>query len=219
MSTHSQSTEQDTVRNADQKTVFIFRHGETDWNLQRRLQGNTDIPLNQTGRSQAAKLTDFFRLNPVDIFLSSDLSRARETAEIAKGELDVSVVLDPGLRETNLGQAEGLTHPEIIERFGAHAWEAWYDIGPNGGHFRFPGGETKTEHLQRVLGSLERFLRETNHSRIGVASHGGVIRRLIHHLRPELTDPVMVSNCSVYELGFDVMSGLWSVDLEVKCAW
>lgn len=199
------------------KTVYLFRHGETDWNKAQRLQGSTDIPLNETGRTQALRLREFFVSNPIDVVLSSDLSRARETAEIARGNLNVEIVTDPRMRETNLGQAEGLTQPEIIERFGDHAWHAWYEHNPRSVPFRFPGGETKIEHLTRLLEGLEAFLTMTPHARIGVASHGGAMRRLIHHLRPEISTPLMVSNCALYELTFALDGKVWTIDLEAKC--
>lgn len=201
------------------KTLYVFRHGETDWNRARRMQGSTDIPLNELGRSQAQKLREYFRENPVEAFFSSDLSRARETAEIAAGDLNVPIHVDAGIRETNLGDAEGLTQAEIAEKFGAQSLESWYAMGPGTGNFRFPRGETKNEHLARVMAAMEKFLRAHPYKRVGVATHGGVLRRVIHHLRPELTELAMIGNCSVYEMTFESDSGLWSIDLDVKCAW
>lgn len=208
---------------SETKIFYVFRHGETDWNKATRLQGNTDIPLNETGRKQALVLRDFFTENPVDIFISSDLGRARETAEIALGDLQVPISLYPGLRETNLGQAEGLTYDEIIDRFGQKILDDWYAAGTKVGYekeiedARFPGGESKKEHLSRVLSTLTGFARATPYARVGVATHGGTLRRLIHHMRPDLENPVMVGNCSLYEMRFEVGSGLWSVDINVKC--
>lgn len=199
------------------KKIYVFRHGETDWNKERRLQGSTDIPLNETGRHQALKLREFFRTWPVEVFLSSDLARAKETAEIAAGELDVEFVFDPRLRETNLGQAEGLTVDEVISRFGQEAWHKWHSSGSDFGNFRFPKGESKHEHLQRVFGAIEEFVHSTSFHAIGVATHGGAMRRLIHHLRPDLDSPVMVGNCSLYEISFEAERSLWTVDVTPKC--
>ena len=201
----------------NEKTVYIFRHGETDWNRERRLQGNSDIPLNHNGRQQALALREFFRLNPVDVFLSSDLSRAHETARIAAGDAPIDVVLDRRLRETHLGEAEGLLYSEIIDRFGQKLWDEWYSLSGGSQDARFPGGESKAEHVRRLLDALESFLRATPHARIGVASHGGAMRRLIHRLRPELTSPVAIGNCVLYEMRFEVSSGIWTVDLEPRC--
>ncbi len=196
------------------RTLFIFRHGETDWNKEGRFQGRFDIPLNETGRKQAERLREFFSLNPVEVFLSSDLARARETAEIAKGELDVPVVLESRLRETNLGDAEGLTQEEVAVKFGPELLQGWRSIGLENQNFRFPNGESKAEHLERILAGLEQFLGSTEYSRIAVASHGGVMRRLLHHLLPGLSTPVMVGNCVIYRVDFYEDGSRWVVHPE-----
>lgn len=200
------------------KTLYAFRHGETDWNRARRLQGSTDIPLNEKGREQALRLRDFFKEKPVEVFLSSDLVRAVETARIAAGDSGVSIVTDRRLRESDLGEAEGLTLDEALVAFGADVWEDWYGIAPNKWHVSFPGGETKAQHLARMLEGIQEFLQTTSARHIGLATHGGSLRRLIHHLRPDLVAPITIGNCALYELTFDPASGLWSVDLEMKCS-
>ena len=194
------------------RILHIFRHGETDWNRDGRMQGGTDIPLNETGRAQALELRKYFAKNPVEVFLSSDLSRAHETAKIAAGSNPVPIVLDPRLRETNLGDAEGLTQEQFIDKFGAAALEHWRHF-PDHPDARFPNGETKVEHLSRVRAALEDFLSKTNHRHIGIATHGGSMRRLIHHWRDDLPSPVMVANCAVYRVEYDPVSGLWTIDI------
>ncbi len=199
------------------KTVFVFRHGETDWNREHRMQGGSDIPLNENGRKQAAFLAEFFRANPVDVFLSSDLIRAHDTARIARGDLDVPIIIDPRLRETNLGDAEGMLFTEAEAKFGKELIMQWRHVGPEYQHVRFPNGESKLEHLKRLLGALEDFLHSTPHRRIGVATHGGAIRRLIHHMRPELREPVSIGNCVTYRVLYSVETRAWDVDLEPVC--
>jgi broad specificity phosphatase PhoE len=190
-----------------EKTLYIFRHGETDWNKAGRMQGGTDILLNETGRVQAQSLTGFFAQNPVEVFLCSDLKRAVETANIASGDLQVPFVLEQRLRETNLGLAEGLTADEINARFGAGTMERWRQSGTQEMGFSFPNGETKAEHLERNLQALEEFLQSTPYRTIGVASHGGAMRRLIHHFRADFEGTVFVGNCVVYRVFYDVVSG------------
>lgn len=199
-----------------ERTLFIFRHGETDWNKAGRFQGNTDIPLNDTGRAQAEALRRFFTLNPVDAFMSSDLSRALETAKIASGELKVPIIVDRRLRETSLGKAEGLTREEIVNQLGPETLEQWAEVYPPNPHFRFPNGETKAEHLARLLEGIADVLQRNHFERWGIASHGGAMRRLIHHLAPNLEMPVTVANGVVYEMRFDLDRGLSLIDLEPK---
>jgi broad specificity phosphatase PhoE len=199
------------------KTIYAFRHGETDWNKESRFQGRMDIPLNETGRQQALRLREFLHTTSIEAVVSSDLSRALETAQIAMGEMDVPLILDPRLRETNLGEAEGLTYEEVITRFGSHVMDAWRSIGPGQGDVRFPGGESKQEHLTRILAALDEVLTRQPFDHFAVSTHGGALRRLIHHLRPDLTEPVMIGNCVLYEIRFHVSHGSWEVDLEPRC--
>ena len=200
------------------KLLYVFRHGETDWNREGRLQGGVDTELNATGRLQAQKLKTFFETNPVEVVLSSDLSRALETARIATSSLGIPIVREPLLRETNLGAVEGLTRAEVELKFGVESWHSWASSDPDHGYFRFAGGESKREHLDRLLNGLVRFVQSTHFNRIAVSTHGGAMRRLIHHFRPDLTTPVLVSNCSVFELTCMLTGELceWTIDIEPK---
>src|SRR5919198_6103421 len=92
----------------DKRILFLFRHGETDWNREGRLQGHTDTSLNATGLAQAHALSETLRPHRLDAVLSSDLLRASITGRIVAEALGVPLFTDMGLRETNVGAAEGL---------------------------------------------------------------------------------------------------------------
>ena len=113
-------------------TLLLVRHGETDWNAEGKLQGHTDRPLNDYGRRQAQALADRLAGEAIDAVYASDLSRARETAEILGARLGLPVVVDPDLREKNWGSWEGLTSDE---RLPASSYE----------------GETSEAHRERTL--------------------------------------------------------------------
>lgn len=194
------------------KEIYIFRHGETDWNREGRMQGHADIPLNETGRNQALVLQTYFAKHPVEVFLCSDLGRAMETAEIARGALSAPIVMDPRQRETDLGDAEGLTRAELSKLGETNGWAQWASF-PDNWNFRFPNGETKQQHLDRIRDGLIDFLKRTPFTKIGLSSHGGSMRRLLHSLRPEVTEPIDVGNCFLYKLDFDLQRGLWVDDL------
>ena len=102
----------------DERILFLFRHGETDWNREGRLQGHTDTPLNATGLAQAQTLGESLRPHRLDAVVSSDLSRARVTAQIVAEALRVPLLIEAGLRETNVGAAEGLLWADAKRRFG-----------------------------------------------------------------------------------------------------
>ena len=160
-------------------SLTLIRHGETDWNLTRRIQGSTDIPLNDTGRRQAREAAEAFRAGldvtgPL-VVVSSDLSRASETAEIIAADLGVRVSrLYPDLRERAYGEAEGLDADQFMDRWGG--WDA--DI---------PGAEEWPLVRARGLRGLRHAVRDARRATapaaasVIVVTHGAMIRELIRH--------------------------------------
>jgi broad specificity phosphatase PhoE len=153
-------------------TILIARHGESDWNRERRWQGHADRPLNERGREQARALAERLAHVELDAVYSSDLRRARDTAALvaARQGLDVQVV--PELREVDVGSWSGLTRVEAEERFpeGFRRWRSG-----------FPGwddGETYEAMTDRVVAAVERIGHEHEDGRVLVVSHGGPIRAL-----------------------------------------
>ncbi len=154
--------------------LFLARHGETDWNLAGRWQGHTDIPLNARGRAQAVALAERLRSERIEVVATSDLSRARPTAEIVAGALGVPVALvDPDLREQRFGRFEGLTPGECEERY-PDEW-ARYVADP---HFGPPGGESRAALLERVVRAVKGAAARLSCPAL-LVTHGGAIRTLV----------------------------------------
>jgi probable phosphoglycerate mutase len=141
-------------------TLLLVRHGETDWNADGRLQGQTDRPLSDFGRRQAGHLADELAADgKLEAIYSSDLSRARETAEIVGARVGLPVTLDADLREKDWGTWEGLTP---VER----------------DHVEFVGESTEA-HQERTLRALRRIAdRHPGEGRVLVVTHGGSMRRV-----------------------------------------
>jgi 2,3-bisphosphoglycerate-dependent phosphoglycerate mutase len=140
-------------------TLLLVRHGETDWNADGRLQGHTDRPLSDFGRRQAQQLATELEGEELEAIYSSDLARARETAEIVGERLGLPVALDRDLREKDWGNWEGLT---AVER----------------DRVEFVGESTEA-HQQRMLRALQRISeRHPRDGRILVVTHGGSMRRV-----------------------------------------
>jgi 2,3-bisphosphoglycerate-dependent phosphoglycerate mutase len=138
--------------------LLLVRHGETDWNAEGRLQGQTDRPLSEFGRRQARRLAEELDGERFDAIYASDLARARETAEIVGERLGLRVVLDPELREKDWGTWEGLTS---VER----------------DRVEFAGESTEA-HQQRILCALERIAGRHPDGAVLVVTHGGSMRRV-----------------------------------------
>jgi 2,3-bisphosphoglycerate-dependent phosphoglycerate mutase len=176
-------------------TLLLTRHGETDWNAERRWQGNSDPPLNERGREQARELAAL--LDGVDVVYSSDLARACETAEIIAERLGLEVRLDPRLRERSFGAWEGKTWDELEERH-AEALGRWQAGETHGAE----DSEPYEDFSGRVESFLEDVLRKHPAERVLVVGHGGSIRA-IHALaegldygRDHLRIPA-VANCGL----------------------
>ncbi len=181
------------------RLLFLFRHGETDWNRDGRLQGHTDVPLNAAGLAQAEALAHRLRPHRLDAVLSSDLSRALTTGRIVADASGVPLLTDPGLRETNVGDAEGLLWADAKTRFGEGLTERWFTDEDTA----FPGGETGLATRTRGLAALRRCAAAHPYRRIGVSTHGAMLRQLMKHALPPGSLPVKTRNTVLYVLHFE----------------
>ncbi len=154
---------------------WLVRHGETDWNREHRFMGQQDIPLNVEGLRQAAALADELRGQHFDALVSSDLLRARQTAETLATALGLTLRLDPRLREVNLGTWQGETHADIQARFPVQ-WAERYANPPD---FRPPGGETMTEMAARAYPAMDEIAAAHPAGCVLLVSHGILLAALI----------------------------------------
>jgi probable phosphoglycerate mutase len=156
--------------------ILLIRHGETDWNAERRLQGHLDIELNSEGVRQATLLAAALSCEQVDAIYASDLRRARQTAQALATDRNLTVQIEPDLRERCYGAFEGLRYVEIAERF-PEAYEAMLARELD---TRYPSGiniaETLREFSGRAIAALMHLLKKHHeHKKIAVVTHGGVL--------------------------------------------
>jgi broad specificity phosphatase PhoE len=190
--------------------IFAFRHGETDWNKAFKFQGQTNIPLNDNGREQAVSLISKLAAFSPEVLLCSDLDRAVETAKIASQQIKVETLYFKELRECHLGQAEALHKDVVASQFGEEAMRQWNSIDLSYLDFAFPGGESKRQNLQRIINCILGFSQKNSHfKRIAVSSHGGTLKRLVHHCENAPAEAVAVPNCVSFRIDLDVLSGRW----------
>ena len=170
---------------------FLVRHGETEWNRVRRIQGVSDIPLNDTGRAQAAALGDILVGHNFDLIVSSPLSRADETARIIAQRLGMPAPITvPDLIERNYGEAEGSSGADLDRR---------YPPGTD-----IPGREDREVVTQRAVRVLHDMAIRHPHADIVAVAHGAVIRSVVDYAAPGLhKEPI--TNCSVHS--FSLVAG------------
>jgi 2,3-bisphosphoglycerate-dependent phosphoglycerate mutase len=151
--------------------ILAIRHGETAWNVDTRIQGQLDIPLNDRGRWQAHRLALAVAEEGLDAIYSSDLLRALETAQAVARGSGRSIVTDTGLRERGFGEFEGLTFKEIEQRWPDQS-ERWRrrdpDFGPG-------GGEVLRDFYARSVATVTRLAAAHPGQTIAVVAHGGVM--------------------------------------------
>ncbi|MGO1058822.1 histidine phosphatase family protein [Planococcus sp. FY231025] len=167
--------------------IGIVRHGITDWNIKGIAQGSADVPLNDAGREQAMAVAQ--RLageEPWDMIVSSDLARAKETAEIISEKLALPIsFFDTRLREMNGGEIEGTTEEQRVEKWGAH-WRQ-LDLGM----------ESKEAVAQRGVEFIENISADFAGKRVLVVSHGGWIGITLRKLLPERFRKTNLENTSL----------------------
>jgi broad specificity phosphatase PhoE len=170
-------------------TILLARHGETDWNRERRVQGHTDRPLSAPGLAQAQELAQALESESIDGVYSSDLSRAYETAIVVAEPRGLAVVQLPGLREKHFGTWEGLTHEEILGRNPDALNGPWGD------------GETTEEMAARVFEALRTIAAQHGDGCVLVVSHGGPMRAVLRHCSVDDGGPI--ANCRVVRLAVE----------------
>jgi 2,3-bisphosphoglycerate-dependent phosphoglycerate mutase len=152
--------------------ICLVRHGETAWNADRRLQGHTDIPLNDTGFAQARATAASLAGERFDAAYSSDLTRARQTADAIAARCGLTPALDPALRERHYGGFQALTYNEARTRFPGD-YQRFESRDPD---FVFPeGGESLRNFASRIRTTLERIAGSHQGGTVLVVTHGGVL--------------------------------------------
>jgi broad specificity phosphatase PhoE len=179
-----------------ERFLYLARHGETDWNLQQRWQGHTDIALNRTGHAQALAMAAALASARIGGIVSSDLSRAHETARVVGERLGLPVAyMDPDFRERAFGVFEGLTREQCI-RLHPEAWSAWLasQRTPEGGEERAAVAERMTRAIERAAACI------AEDAPILVVTHGGALRAAVNTVAAM---PPPVANGAIWRITWD----------------
>ena len=165
--------------------LYLVRHGETDWNRQHRIQGSSDIPLNETGRAQAERTGKLLSRRNWDELYSSPLSRAFETGTILGKAVGLGAPTALAeIAERRYGEAEGLTDRELDVRYP--------------GTMAVPGRESRSEVISRVMPALVRIAAAKRDRRIIITTHGGVIRSVLLAVNAPVDRGIPITNGSVH---------------------
>jgi broad specificity phosphatase PhoE len=177
--------------------LFVVRHGESAFNAEGRIQGQSNPPLSELGRKQSQAVAAAFAGKPLEIVYSSPLDRAIETARPVAEELGCPLVTDDGLLELNAGVFQGLTWTEINQRFPDDG-AAWKSQNPD---FRIPGGESRRDLMRRGQVALAK-IREGGQRNVLVVAHGGLLTAALKALMavPAERNPFSLYNGSISQV-------------------
>ena len=191
-------------------TLIIIRHGETEWNREKRMQGTTDTRLSDIGRAQAQALGRRLTGHPFSALYSSNLSRAHDTARAIADATGAALVQDARLQERRFGVFEGLTAEEIMARYPEeHA--RFISRDPD---YEVPGGECARAFTLRCLGCLAEIADRHRGTEVVVVSHGLVLDalyRVAHSLDHGVPRPVPLINASMNRFGY--ATGAWKMEI------
>lgn len=179
--------------------LLLVRHGETDWNKERRVQGRTDIPLNDSGRAQAASLARALGSARIDAVYASPFSRAYDTARILLGERRLEIIKDEGLAEIRFGLWEGKTMGELMEQF-PDLWRDWGWLNREDDCKRM-GAESYTDIQRRSMNVVERIKKECGENdNVLLVSHTMPVKLIIANylqMPLEAISRLKIENCSL----------------------
>jgi len=145
-------------------TICLVRHGETDWNVERRLQGTTDTPLNSTGVKQAQACSVYLASSSYDVLITSPLKRARQTAEIINQQLHLPLQVMTEFKERHFGEAEGMSY------------EARRSLYPDK---NYPNQEEEDDFHERIMTGLQHVNQLYPDQKVLLVSHGAVIKAIL----------------------------------------
>lgn len=178
-------------------TICLVRHGQTDWNALGKLQGQTDIPLNELGKKQARQCGEFLSEEDWDVIISSPLKRARETAEIISNYIEVPVIEKIAFIEKNFGVAEGMTAAEREAAFTDKL---------------YPGQENQDSLRNRLMNGLQEIQKDYPDKKVILVAHGAVIHFILRLMSNEsiVSKEMRLFNACLSTIRFDADS--WIID-------
>lgn len=185
------------------KDFYIFRHGETEFNVRHRQQGSgIDLDLTSKGKAQALILATKLKPYRLEAIFSSPLKRALQTAQVISDFSSCLVIIKEDLRECFYGDAEGVLQSELAAKY-PEVYNNWNN--PKAWDIAYPNGESKKAALERVWRQIEE-LRQEPYGVCGIAIHGGTMGSLLNYLHYDFDK---IENCAAFHLIYD---GSWMID-------
>ena len=188
------------------KDFYIFRHGQSSYNLAGRTQGRTnDSVLTELGREQARAVGQKLAGRGIEVIITSPLERAKETAKLANETLRVPVLTDERFIEVDVGESEGMHYTDIQNKYG-EKYQQWRSLDCKYENMCFEGGKKKKQVRQRVFGGLEDYAENSAYDILAISSHGIMLSQVLIAMKVGVVD---VKNGAILHIFYE--DGKWKV--------
>ena len=182
------------------KNFYIFRHGQSSYNVEGKIQGHTNNSvLTNQGIDQAHNAANLLKNKNIEVIVSSPLRRAKQTGSIVAKSIQVPLRFDDRFTEVNVGIAEGMHYTKAMETFG-ELYTKWRSADPQYADIHFEQGESKRQVQQRIFKALNEYARKSKYSNIAVSGHGITLSQALMALNVETDD---IPNGSIVHLQYD----------------
>lgn len=183
------------------KKIYLFRHGETDWNKENRIQCSIDIELNETGLKQAEENAELLKDKGIQHIYSSKQKRSYKTGEVLANKIGVAIEIIDGLQEILGGDFEGKTKSEIKNIMGEEWYKKFFHTRNEALDSGYPNGETKRQVRTRIVDTVNKICEMTPYDIIGIASHGFVLTEMLRFY--DFEDDSGLKNCEAIEAEYE----------------
>jgi broad specificity phosphatase PhoE len=180
-------------------SLFLVRHGQTEWNKIKKVQGQLDIPLSDEGIAQAQLVARYLAQHKFDAIISSDLQRAFHTATIINTHHQHSIIIEPLLREQHYGIAQGLMRDEVPQKFPLMIHKIHNQIDPE---YHVPEAESYAQLVDRVVKAMELIVNTHAGKKVLIVAHANLMRALIRHCLRNHQLPLSIENCAIARLSY-----------------
>lgn len=182
------------------KILYLFRHGETNWNKDKIVQGVANIPLNENGIQQAKELAESLLTSGIEHIYTSDLDRAYRTGQIIAERLSIEIEKVNNLREISFGNFAGKMIKTVNEEMDENFYQN-FSKTPEYDDFVFPNGNSKKVVRIRFVNCVEEILKNTKYNIIAIVAHGMVLKQFFYHYNHEY--PKTMPNCSAMKCFYE----------------
>ncbi len=181
-------------------TIYLTRHGQTEWNIEKRLQGHGNSPLTDAGIKRAEELSKRLKDIKIECIYTSPIERAYKTASILKGDKEIELITHDGLKEMNFGDFEGKITEEVMQE--NPDWDINLIMQGNL-EMRAPNGETLAEVRERVSKAMDEIIKDNDGKSILVVAHGITLKAIMNYFKDKDVNSEVMGQATLTKVNID----------------